>query len=748
MPTRVVIAEDEAIIRLDLKETLEEEGYEVVGETGGATRPSSWSRTLEPDLAILDIKMPGMDGLEAARAITAERGAAVLILTAFSQRDLIEQARDAGALAYLVKPFQKSELIPAVEVALGRFAEMKALADENIVARRAARHPQAGRPGQGHPDGHARHRRGRRVPLRPEDGDGQRRGSATSPSRSSTGIDSDRRVASPTGGRCGTSHCANRWVEPHRRRMATVMLIDGNSLTYRAFFALPTDMATRQRPGHQRRLRVHLDAAQPGPRPPARPPRRRLRPARADVPPRGRRAPTRPTATAAPDILRQQMGLVRQVLETLAIPSLDMAGFEADDIIATLATQARDAGDDVLIVTGDRDSYQLVEDPHVRVLYNQRGVSDYANYDEAGIDERTGVAPTLYPQYAALRGDPSDNLPGVPGVGEKTAAKLINNYGGLDGIFDHVDEQTPKLRPEPGRARGAGAPERRGDGAAPRRRRSTSSPTTSASASFDREEVRKLFDFLEFRSLHDRLAEAFRGDGVAAHRPAAPTCSRPRSTSLADAGRRPSRCSTAWPRPASRRRSPARGRAQEGRSPLEGLAVVTGPTLGEVVRGCRPTLLADAGVARPRVGQLAGRRRPRRQAAAAQPGRAVDVDAARARHRHPARRLPARPGREPLRARRAARPLRRPRAARRGPAAAGGQLDLDGDVGAAPRRRRPPGARRRSAASRRSPPPLDAQGLRDLNDDDRDPAGAGAGQDGGRRRRRRRRRAARRSTTS
>jgi AmiR/NasT family two-component response regulator len=131
VPTRVVIAEDEAIIRLDLKETLEEEGYEVVGETGRGDEAVQLVSDLVPDLAILDIKMPGMDGLEAARAITAERGAAVLILTAFSQRDLIEQARDAGALAYLVKPFQKSELIPAVEVALGRFAEMKALAEEN-----------------------------------------------------------------------------------------------------------------------------------------------------------------------------------------------------------------------------------------------------------------------------------------------------------------------------------------------------------------------------------------------------------------------------------------------------------------------------------------------------------------------------------------------------------------------------------------------------------------------------------------
>ena len=131
MTTRVVIAEDEAIIRLDLKETLEEEGYEVVGETGRGDEAVQLVRELEPDLAILDIKMPGLDGLAAAREISAERRSAVLILTAFSQRDLIEQARDAGALAYLVKPFQRSELIPAVEVALGRFQEMRALYDQN-----------------------------------------------------------------------------------------------------------------------------------------------------------------------------------------------------------------------------------------------------------------------------------------------------------------------------------------------------------------------------------------------------------------------------------------------------------------------------------------------------------------------------------------------------------------------------------------------------------------------------------------
>jgi two-component system, response regulator PdtaR len=130
LTVRVVIAEDEAIIRLDLKETLEEEGYDVVGETGRGDEAVALVKELSPDLAILDIKMPGMDGLTAARLIATERSAAVLILTAFSQRDLIEQARDAGAIGYLVKPFQKSELLPAIEVALARYRELRALEGE------------------------------------------------------------------------------------------------------------------------------------------------------------------------------------------------------------------------------------------------------------------------------------------------------------------------------------------------------------------------------------------------------------------------------------------------------------------------------------------------------------------------------------------------------------------------------------------------------------------------------------------
>lgn len=130
MATRVVIAEDEAIIRLDLKEILESEGYAVVGETGRGDEAVELVAEHQPDLAILDVKMPGLDGIEAARQISSQYRIPALILTAFSQRNLIEDARDAGVAAYLVKPFQRSELIPAIEVAIARFREHRAIEDE------------------------------------------------------------------------------------------------------------------------------------------------------------------------------------------------------------------------------------------------------------------------------------------------------------------------------------------------------------------------------------------------------------------------------------------------------------------------------------------------------------------------------------------------------------------------------------------------------------------------------------------
>ena len=284
------------------------------------------------------------------------------------------------------------------------------------------------------------------------------------------------------------------------------MLLDGNSLTYRAFHALPTAMATASgqvtnavygftamlfnlwKGDHKpHKIVVAFDRPEPTFR-------------------HDRVATYKANRSAAPDILRQQMGLVREVLDALGLPTVEAAGYEADDIIATLAAEGRDAGHDVIIVTGDRDAYQLVEDPHVQVLYNKRGVSDYVLYDESGIEKRTGVAPARYVEYAALRGDPSDNLPGVEGVGEKTAARLVTERGGLDGIFSDLDSLSPKLR------QNLAAAEARVRTNAEVMKLVRDVPLEVGLAhlewgDIDRDEVRKLFDFLEFRSLYDSLAE-------------------------------------------------------------------------------------------------------------------------------------------------------------------------------------------------------------------------------------------------
>ncbi|WP_334144545.1 DNA polymerase I [Rhabdothermincola sp.] len=374
--------------------------------------------------------------------------------------------------------------------------------------------------------------------------------------------------------------------------MSTVMLIDGNSLTYRAFFALPTDLATASgqvtnavygftsmlinllRDHRPDRVAVAFDRPEPT--------------FRHEVV-----ETYKANREAAPDILRQQIGLVREVVEKLGIAILEVPGYEADDIIATLATRARDAGHDVLIVTGDRDTFQLVEDPHVRVLYNRKGVSDYALYDEAGIESRTGVPPSKYVLYAALRGDPSDNLPGVPGVGEKTAAKLVNTYGDLDGIFSHLDELSPKLRSS------------LADHEAQVRRNAEVMKLVGdvdlevdldelELGAVDLEEVRKLFEFLEFRSLFDRLVEALgeraiggadsRGGGV-----------------LEAEVRLLEDCGGALDLLASLRAeaevlavAPAWA-GIEGRSPLEGIAFVTDAAAAEVV-WLPATLLAEPSV--------------------------------------------------------------------------------------------------------------------------------------------------------
>jgi DNA polymerase I len=284
-----------------------------------------------------------------------------------------------------------------------------------------------------------------------------------------------------------------------------ILLLDGNSLTYRAFFALPPDMATA---GGQITNAVYGFTAM-------------LTNLLRDQQPDGvlvafdRPEPTfrhmqeplyKAQRESSPEELRQQMGLVREVLTAAGVTCVELAGFEADDVIATVAERARLAGHDVVIVTGDRDSFQLVSDPHVKVLYNKRGVSDYDLYDEAGIVNRTGVTPAQYPEYAALRGDTSDNLPGVPGVGEKTAAKLITGYGGLDGIFANVDAQTPKLKASliehEQRAR------TNYDLMLLRRDAPVEVDLDSLAPQPDVAALQRLFDLLEFRNMGSRALEA------------------------------------------------------------------------------------------------------------------------------------------------------------------------------------------------------------------------------------------------
>jgi DNA polymerase-1 len=289
--------------------------------------------------------------------------------------------------------------------------------------------------------------------------------------------------------------------------MSKLLLLDGHSLAYRAFYALPSDLATKdgtvtnavfgftsmlvkvigdEKPDY---IAVAFDTGKPTFR------------HELDGEYKAGRKET-------PDLFASQLPLIREVLDTLKIPVLEMPGVEADDVIATLATRAAADGVDTVIVTGDRDTYQLVQDPHVKVLYNRRGVSDYVLYDEAGIVERTGgIAPAQYVEYAALRGDTSDNLPGVPGIGEKTAAKLVMTYGTLEGIFEHLDDLPPKQRQNLGEYQ---------DRVLLNRQMSVllrdvdveAAPAELAQGAWDREQVRVLFDQLEFRTLLPRLLEA------------------------------------------------------------------------------------------------------------------------------------------------------------------------------------------------------------------------------------------------
>ncbi|HVE64639.1 MAG TPA: DNA polymerase I, partial [Mycobacteriales bacterium] len=282
-----------------------------------------------------------------------------------------------------------------------------------------------------------------------------------------------------------------------------LLLLDGHSLAYRAFFALPVEnfstttgqptnavygftsmlinVIRDEQPTH---IAVAFDLSAPTFRHEA-------------------YAGYKATRSETPTDFRGQVSLVKEVLEALRIPMLEAPGFEADDVIATLATQASAQHMDVLVVTGDRDAYQLV-DEHVTVLMTRKGISDMTRFTPDEVMAKYGLTPSQYPDFAALRGDPSDNLPGVPGVGEKTAIKLVQQFGSLAEMCDRVDEI-------PGKVGGA---VREHLASVMRNRTLTElardvelplGPADLKMGVWDRDEVHKVFDTLQFRVLRERL---------------------------------------------------------------------------------------------------------------------------------------------------------------------------------------------------------------------------------------------------
>ena len=283
----------------------------------------------------------------------------------------------------------------------------------------------------------------------------------------------------------------------------TLMLLDGNSLAFRAFYALPAEnfktrggLTTNAVYGFTAMLinllrdeaPTHIAAA-------------------FDVSRQTFRSERYPeykaNRSATPDEFHGQIDITKEVLAALGITVLAEAGFEADDIIATLATQAENEGYRVLVVSGDRDSLQLVSDD-VTVLYPRKGVSELTRFTPEAVVEKYGLTPAQYPDFAALRGDPSDNLPGIPGVGEKTASKWIAEYGSLQSLVDNVESVRGKV----------GDALRANLASVVRNRELTDlvkdvplaqTPDTLRLQPWDRDQIHRLFDDLEFRVLRDRL---------------------------------------------------------------------------------------------------------------------------------------------------------------------------------------------------------------------------------------------------
>ena len=285
----------------------------------------------------------------------------------------------------------------------------------------------------------------------------------------------------------------------------TLMLLDGNSLAFRAFYALPAEnfktrggLTTNAVYGFTAMLinllrdesPTHIAAA-------------------FDVSRQTFRSERYPeykaNRSSTPDEFHGQIDITKEVLGALGITALSEPGFEADDLIATLATQAENVGYRVLVVTGDRDSLQLVTDD-VTVLYPRKGVSELTRFTPEAVVEKYGLTPAQYPDFAALRGDPSDNLPGIPGVGEKTASKWIAEYGSLQGLVDNVDSVRGKVG-DALRANLASVVRNRELTDLVRDVPLAQTPDTLRLQPWDRDHIHRLFDDLEFRVLRDRLFE-------------------------------------------------------------------------------------------------------------------------------------------------------------------------------------------------------------------------------------------------
>ncbi len=284
-----------------------------------------------------------------------------------------------------------------------------------------------------------------------------------------------------------------------------LLLLDGHSLAYRAFYALPVENFSTtsgqptnavygftsmlinalrdEKPTH---VAVAFDVS-----------RQTFRTEQF--------AEYKANRASTPEEFRGQVDLIRDVLSALGIRWLEQEGYEADDIIATLATRAEAEGLQVLVITGDRDTFQLVT-PRVTVLYPRKGVSDLARMTPEAVEEKYGLTPGQYPDFAALRGDPSDNLPGIPGVGEKTATKWIHEYGSLEGLVDHVDSVRGKV----GDALRAALPQVLVNRSLTELVRDVPVDVDLADLErrpWDREPIHEVFDALQFRVLRDRLFE-------------------------------------------------------------------------------------------------------------------------------------------------------------------------------------------------------------------------------------------------